>query len=898
LKVVLGSGPVPCDIAFIGEAPGRIEAQTGIPFSGPSGKLQASLLHSYGLDIRNFYRTNICKEFREGNPDPTPRQISDWTPTLLAELEEVRPRLIVCVGRFAAQWFLGESTPSLQVIHGIPHRPAKSLRHILPESCLDSIILPVFHPSAALRARDRDKLDIRSYVRWDYEQVADTYHRLKSGLPIHFRHDPYAGSEEYLDVTGRELAREIDSEHWWRIEMLGLDTEGRPGNWFSVQVSTAPGSGRMLRTSQPDFMEGIQALAAFLHKRRPVVAMHQASTPVCACYDVVACREMSGGVLELQGLPWFDTMYNAYLYRLESQSLKALSERWQGMEMSDYESLIGDIGRDKQISWLQQARDLALNWPKPSKRHIKQNDGTVSITQPQHIRQSITGILRDIESGKQTKDGDVDPFKRWTKQLRKSNPEQVHTIERELGIMPEGSLDDIPLEQATFYAGRDPDSTLRLAQTFISRNDARLSSLMSEGMLNLPIVERLQSRGMPVSRSYFISLKSEMQSELDELGRRISSTYWEGEPFNPKSPPQVASLCRRLGLKPLKRTKTGAASTGKKSIEEYRYTHEAIALVFDWRERQHNRDMYCNDVLSRIPDDWPEDLYTIRANFRPTKIPTRRLATSNPNILGIPVRTPIGRKIRHGYIGPSGMIFAAYDLSGIEMRCMAHESRDPLLCKVFYDGIHPHRFTAANIFQLDSLSAVTDTQKAVGKTINFLTIYGGGYKKFYEELRSQGITAFTVHDCKRMMIEYFRTYSGIEAYRQAVIAEAKRLEYVDDYSGMRRYLPGINCGDSEIEAEEGRAAVSQKIQGLAQTMIRNSMIWLDGQLRTLTRGGVLDPDCWRLQVHDELVFLVNEGEEEVLHDLVLHALTRHAGIKLIVPVEAEAHYGKTWGELK
>lgn len=894
MKVVLGSGPVPADIAFIGEAPGKVEAQTGIPFSGPSGKLQAALLHASGLDIRQFYRTNICKEFREGNPDPTPRQISDWTPTLLSELEEVRPRLIVCVGRFAAQWFLGESTPPLQVIHGIPHHPAESLRHILPKCCLDSVILPIFHPSAALRARDRDKLDIRSYVRWDYEQVADTYHRLKSGLPIQFRRDSFAGGENYIDISGWELASILNATYSER-PMIGLDTEGRPSDPWSIQISLDPGSGYILRTSQPDFASGIEGIRRYLYRHRPTIAMHQASTPSCACYDVVMCRSMG---LELQGFPWFDTMYNAYLYRLESQGLKPLSERWLGMEMEDYESLIGSIGRDKQIAWLQRARDLALNWPKPAKRHIKENDGTTTITQPQHIRQSITGILRDIESGKQTKDGDVDPFKRWTKQLRKSNPEHVSAVERELGFIPEGSLDDIPLEKAVYYAGRDPDATLRLAQTFISRNDARISSLMSEGMLNLPIVERLQSRGMPVSRSYFISLKSEMQSELDELGSRISSTYWEGEPFNPKSPPQVAALCRRLGLKPLKRTKTGAASTGKKSIEEYRYTHEPIALIFDWRERQHNRDMYCNDVLSRIPDDWPDDLYTIRANFKPTKIPTRRLATSNPNILGIPVRTPIGRKIRHGYIAPPGMIFAAYDLSGIEMRCMAHESRDPLLCKVFYDGIHPHRFTAAKIFQLQSLSDVTDTQKSVGKTINFLTIYGGGYKKFYEELRSQGITAFTVNDCRRMMIEYFRTYSGIDAYRQATIAEAKRLEYVDDYSGMRRYLPGINCGDSEIEAEEARAAVSQKIQGLAQIMIRNSMIWLDGQLRTLTRGGVLDPDCWRLQVHDELVFLVNEGEEEVLHDLVLHALTRHAGIELIVPVEAEAHYGRNWGELK
>src|SRR6185503_1222712 len=106
-----------------------------------------------------------------------------------------------------------------------------------------------------------------------------------------------------------------------------------------------------------------------------------------------------------------------------------------------------------------------------------------------------------------------------------------------------------------------------------------------------------------------------------------------------------------------------------------------------------------------------------------TTVTTRRLSSINPNILAIPTRTELGKKIRHGYVAPDGYIFCSYDLSGIEMRCMAHLSRDPLLCKVFHDNIHPHRDTAMRLFRTSSHAAVTDTQKAAAKEINFLTIY-------------------------------------------------------------------------------------------------------------------------------------------------------------------------------
>lgn len=891
MKIVLGAGKTPNDVLFCGEGPGRQEAIRGVPFVGPSGQVQSRYLSLFNLDINSFYRTNVRKTYIDGNPDPSYQEILDWTPTLLEELSEVQPKLVVCVGRFAAQFFLGDNCGPLNLIHGVPHR---STRRDLPECVKDSIIIPIFHPAAALHASKDGKYDIRAYIRWDYEQVSRVLSKIRNNEFIHTRRDELAGLEQYQNVSGSELLIHLSWGEAYPPKIIGLDTEGTPESLWSIQISLAPGNGLILKCSDPEFSMGIDALRKFLYTYRPTIAMHQASTPRCACYDVVMCRAMG---LELQGLPWFDTMYNAYLYRLESQALKVLSDRWLGMEMVPYEDLLEGIGRDRQIDYLHRAMDISRQFPKPSPITEKTNYGTLETRQPQQIATSIQGIFRDIESGKQTKDGPVNPLKRWQK-LQESNPEQTKQIENLLGPIPEATLDDVPLEKSTYYACRDSDATLRLALHFIQNNPPHIRSLMEEGMKVLPIVERKQAAGMPVSKSYFAALRDEMQEKLDKLSKRISLRYWDGELFNPNSTQQTAALCRRRGLKPLKRTPTGAASTSKLSIEQYRYTDDAISDIFDWREMAHNRDTYCNDILERIPDDHEPDIYITHPVYKPTTVATRRLSSTNQNILAIPVRSEQGKRVRAGYIAPPGKIFLGSDLSGIEMRCMAHVSKDPLLCKVFLDKIHPHRDTARRLFNLNSVDDVTDTQKAAAKEINFLTIYGGGYKKLYEKLRQANITDYDLNGCRKLLDDWFEVYSGVREYRSRVIAECKRQEIVYDHWGMPRYLPGINCGDREIEGDEERAAVSHRIQGLAQGMIRNSMIWLAPRIDELIAAGELDPDCWRLLLHDELIFLVNEGEEEILAPLVMYALTKKCGIELCIPVEAESHVGKTWAELK
>lgn len=872
-------------IMVVGEAPGRKEAELLTPFVGPSGKLLDTYLSFSNLPpLRDTYRTNLIKLYQEGNPDPTPELIADYTPTLLQELSEQRPKFIFSVGRHSTEWFLG-SISDMETIHGIPHRLT---RPDLPSCVRDSILIPLFHPAGGLWNYER-----RSLIRYGYELAGKWFDRFNRNLPIHFREDVFPDCD-YKDLTGAEISHYLDMVY---REVIGLDTEGTPNNPWSIQISIDPGSGILLRTSQPDFEIGIKAIRRFLSRTTPIIAMHQASTPVCSCYDVVMCRAMG---LELSGLPWFDTMYWAYISRLESQSNKTLCERWQGMEMVDYQSTIGNIGRDKQINYLYRALDLSTNFPKPDKRREKLNTGQWKETQPKHIKTTIDRILSDITNNKLDKDDNPpDPFKRW-KGLSESNPQQRKEVERLLGKMPTGSLSDIPLDQARKYACMDSDGTLRNALTFmdINRYDPRLDSLMKEGMKYLPYVEMIQRNGMPVSISKICTMYKEMDDELDPLLSELSTKYWDGEPFNPSSPKQVAALCRRLGIKPALRTKTGLASTSKKSIEEFKYTNPAIALVFECRERQHNQT-YCTDIIERVPDNYPHDLMTVHANFNLTKIPTRRGASSEPNILGIPVRTELGRRVRHCYIAPPGKIICSFDLSGVEVRCLAHLSRDPILMDVFFRGVNVHKDTAMRLFGLSDISQVTEQQKAVAKTVNFLVIYGGGASNLFDQFRSNDIRGYTLEDCKKFIRKWFETYKSVDNYRKKVIARTKELEYAkESYSGMIRYLPGINSGENDIEAKEGREAVSMEVQGLAQTMLRNSTIYVMPQLQILADCGELDPEFFRLSVHDELVFIVNKGEEEILEPLVIHALTKESGVDLIVPIEAESHFGYTWGQCK
>jgi uracil-DNA glycosylase family 4 len=888
--IVPGAGRLPNLVLLCGESPGAQEAEKGEPFVGRSGIEQQWYLSRHNLNVRNWYRTNVSKRYYGDNRDPSREDIEEWTPVLLSEVAQCAPRLIIAVGRFATRWFLGEQA-DMDTCHGIPHlagafdtwRAGRA-----PKGC---IILPVIHPASGFYDNDAKAL-----IAWDYGRVADVLARIKHGVDIDLREDTRAGKESYDDVTGAELENQI----WQSGEgislsddsyIIAIDTEGIPSNPWSIQVSVITESGLVLRCSQPDFKAGVDYIKSIADRPTCTVVMHN------AMYDLEMCAAMG---LDLSRARIFDTMYAAYLLRLEPQGLKPLAWRWCGIKMQSYKDVVGDVCTEKQVAYLARALDRSP-WPIIEPRVIHDNNGTDRVYKPQSIELRIAKILSDYANDDPFSEDRMDVHDRWS-QVDKELRSEVENV---LGPMPIGTLADIPLDRAVIYAARDSDATLRLHRRLVpelARLD--LTRTMGTGMRVLPIFEEMQRNGMPASRRYFERFSRELDTSMREIGTRISTQYFDGRPFNPASSKQVATLMRRRGLTAEKRTSTGAMSTGKQSIEHLRYTDPAISDVFDWRERQHLRDSFCAPVLARIPED--KDICPIRSNLKVTRTATRRLAATDPNLLAIPVREyrgsegDLGRRVREGYQCPDGEVFGAWDLSAIEMRYLAHETEDELLGRLFREKRDIHSETAARIFRLDPSTIDEDTWKfkyrLPAKNAGFGIVYGIQGQGLLTQLRMLGITGWDERSCAKLIDDWLNMYGGVKEYIARTIKEVQKCGYARDSSGMYRYLPGIWSNDRKVAAEAGRIAVSHKIQGGAQTLIQNSMAYLHAQIRDLQDTGA--NVVWRMQIHDELLLSFTPDLWEPLDYIVRDALVNHSGIDLRVPIECEGAQSTNWANLK
>lgn len=911
-------GPTPNSVLLVGEAPGYNEAYhkpQPRPFVGRSGEEQRWYLSRHSISPDSFRQTNIVWEYIEGNPDPTPSLISKWRPHLISEIRSCRPKLIVAVGRFAARAFLGNDL-EMEICHGIPHNPGAfepSIYRRFQEAGLgDTVILPVYHP--ALGFYDNDA---RALIAWDYSQVAECIRKIKSRTHIYIRRDEYEGKEQYLDVTGVQLSYLLDDLS--PDSAIALDTEGTPSDPWSIQVSLSPGTGYCLRRSQPDFIVGINALQRVANNGSLIIAHN-------LMYDLPMCQIM-GLDLYAPTIRLWDTQYGSYLKRLEPQGLKPLLWRWCGMRQTSYQETVGDAGRMLQLVYLGKVASLTIDWPKPEPQQTEEHDGTTRTYKPQPIYNRICKILVDFADNKLDKDGNpVDILDRWLqvdKALRKP-------VEDALGPMPIGTLNDIELAKAIHYACRDSDGCGRLyplQREYLSSHG--LLPLMETGMAVLPIFSEMQSTGMPASRSHFQQLYDDMSAEMRVIQRRISTLYYSSKPFNPGSPQQVGALMRRRGLRSEKRTESGAMSTSKGSIEHLRYSDPAISDVFEWRERQHIRDSFCEPILSHMTDmpsvdilNRTGDIYPIHCQLKVTRTTTRRLSSTNPNLLAIPARTELGIKVRNCFLAPPGFVFGSWDLSAIEMRVMADESQDPLMFQLFTDPDERdiHYETASRVFGIplrksrDPKERYMDIDKMKhrypAKTAGFGILYGIQGGGLATQLRKEGLTEWDDDSCAKLIKEWLGVYKGVADYIYRVYRETLSSLESRDRWGMPRYLPGIANRDyanvsvpwrkglrlSPTVAEAVRCAVSQRIQGGARGMVINAYRYLRPIIYEMQRQGLAVQ--WALDYHDEMVLLFSEDLWDTMNDLVIYALTQECGTKLRIPVVAEGSCSISWGGLK
>lgn len=922
--IVPAHGRQPNDVLFIGKAPAAEECAAGRPFVGRSGREQKAYCDRHGLSMYSFRLANLVPEFTPPDEKLTPARIAQWEHVILREIEATRPRLIVPIGSDATKFLLGPSA-TLSACRGIPHRPdafgpssppSTDLLYSLPSDCT---ILPVTQPAAGFHSPDT-----RASINWDFSQVSRVLDLIRHGLPIDYREDKWAGGlADYRDVTGRELKQEL---LFWSEDpppVIALDTEGTPADHYSIQICFEEGLAYLLRSDQPDFSTGIEALQECA-RRGSTFTGHN-----IGMYDLQMFRAFRPTPLDLFHAKVHDTLFHQYLLNLEPLGLKPSAWRYLGARMKSHTESVGELGRDLQIEWLRVMLSVVRDWPKPDPFPKLENDGTVKLKSPNTLASRIRSILSDIEKGEGSEideedsedeeDGEdklpgVDPVKRW-KLVKRDIPHVAKQAEQLVGRLPYGTMRELgkrDFNAMLRYACDDAHSSFRILPITLDRLEregkTHLADVYSS---NMHVFSEMQENGLPAIRSRFEALAEAKTEEMLALSYEISQTYNDGQPYNPKSSPQTAKLFSRWGLKPLtktkKRGKDGKRRTdsyGKKSVDYLKFTDESMSpevkharrlavLRSKWLEAQHTRDAFCRPVLARVPED--QERCRVRCQILPWGTPSRRLRAKDPNQLAVSKHAEDGHRVRDCYEAPPGYVFLESDLASIEVCVMAHMTQDQQLIKTILSGVHFHTSTASHLFEIP-FSTVDGIQKLVAKRTIFGTFYGQTGPGLREQLWMSNLTQYDDEASQAFIDDVkYRVYPGIGKYEEAVERWLRKHGKIADLSGMERHLSGIWSDDRRVREEAVRHGVSMVIQGTAQALIQEAISWLKDEIRKLQDDGI--DVQWLLTVHDSLLLLSPEWAVDIVRELVEEGLTQHCGIKLRVPVRAESKTARTWGQL-
>ena len=461
--------------------------------------------------------------------------------------------------------------------------------------------------------------------------------------------------------------------------------------------------------------------------------------------------------------------------------------------------------------------------------------------------------------------------------------EQVTTYKEVAGSgKKQVSFSEVEVERARDYSGEDADVAFRLTKLLAPKIDELgFHALFYD--LELPLVAvlaRMERNGVCIDSQRLRDGSKEADIQLQELMRRIWAIA--GQEFNINSPKQLGEiLFDKLGLPVIRRTKTGR-STDEDVLTRLAASHELPAEILAWRSLAKLKNTYL-DVLPTLVNPETGRVHT---SFNQTVTATGRLSSSDPNLQNIPVRTELGRRIRESFTAAPGSILVSADYSQIELRIMAHLSGDAELCDSFRRGEDIHARTAALMFGLDA-SAVTGEQRRAAKAINFGIIYGMGAYGLSQQL---GIDQ---KQAKEFIDRYFERYPGVRVWLDRTIEEAKRAGYVETLLGRRRYLPEIASTNRSVAQFAERMAINTPVQGTAADMIKQAMLAIDRELEKGT-----DLFSYRalmvLQIHDELLFEVPEGEADRLVAMVREKM--EGVMRLAVPVKVDVGRGKNWAE--
>ncbi len=440
------------------------------------------------------------------------------------------------------------------------------------------------------------------------------------------------------------------------------------------------------------------------------------------------------------------------------------------------------------------------------------------------------------------------------------------------------SLRTIVTERATEYAAEHADLSRRLTLLLADRVEQRQMGALYRD-LELPlerVLSRMEQAGVRVDSERLASMGGEFETDL----QRIEAKAYElaGGPFNLGSPKQVAELLfEKLKLPILKRTATGP-STDSGVLEELKGRHDVCGVILEHRVVSKLKNTYV-DVLPRLVHPKTGRVHT---HFNQTMAATGRLSSYDPNLQNIPIRSELGRRIREAFVAEDGYVLASLDYSQIELRILAHVTRDPVLLDTFENDLDVHARTASEVFDVP-LEQVTREQRTASKAINFGLLYGMGVLRLSREL---GIKR---SEAKEYLDKYFLRLVRVKEWHADALAEAREQGEVRTLFGRRRLLPELNSQNRGEVARAERLAINTPIQGSAADLIKRAMLRADRELAAKVPDARLI-----LQVHDELLVEVPEAQAEQAVAVVKDAM-EHAA-ELAVPLRVDAGTARSWAD--
>ena len=399
--------------------------------------------------------------------------------------------------------------------------------------------------------------------------------------------------------------------------------------------------------------------------------------------------------------------------------------------------------------------------------------------------------------------------------------------------------------------------------------------------IELPLCEVLadmQKQGVLIDKERLLEFSDEIGARIDELTKQIFALC-DGE-FNINSPKQLAEiLFERLGLKPLKKTKSGY-STNAEVLEKLRDKHPIIPLILEYRTLAKLKSTYCDGLVAVINPETGR----IHSVFNQMTTVTGRISSTEPNMQNIPTRTELGSYMRRMFVAKEGYLLEDADYSQIELRVLAHIADDKNMIDAFQKGEDIHRVTAAQVLGI-SPEAVTKEQRSSAKAVNFGIVYGIGEYSLSQDLK------ISVKQAKEYIESYLDKYSGVRNYMENIKEQARRKGYVETLMKRRRYIPEITSSNFNTRAFGERVALNTPIQGTAADIIKLAMVRIYRRLKEERLSSKLI-----LQVHDELIIETDPKEKERVREILKTEMEN--AMVLSVPLVCNMSEGKSWNDAK